>query len=224
MMALLLALPLDASVVDGGTYDYVVVGGGTAGLTVTSRLSEDPSKRVLFTVALGGPMDWSWLADQNKTIHGRGNVTILSADSFEKPRVIVNYFNVDFDLALHIEGCRLARKIFQSAAMSSLSAGETVPGFQKVPDNSEGGSEEDWAQWVLHDPQFSFGSVAHPIGTAAMMRRSLGGVVDARLKVYDTTNVRVVDASILPWQISAHLSSTIYGIVEKAADFIKSGV
>ena len=55
-----------------------------------------------------------------------------------------------------------------------------------------------------------------------MMRRDLGGVVDAQLIVYDTTNLCVVDASVLPLQISAHLSSTLYGIAEKAADIIKA--
>jgi len=57
-----------------------------------------------------------------------------------------------------------------------------------------------------------------------MMRRDWGGVVDGKLRVYDTTNVRVVDASVLPLQVSAHLSSTLYGVAEKAADIIKSGV
>jgi hypothetical protein len=47
------------------------------------------------------------------------------------------------------------------------------------------------------------------------------GVVDAQLKVYDTANVRVVDASILPMQLSAHLSASLYGVAEKAADLIK---
>lgn len=44
-----------------------------------------------------------------------------------------------------------------------------------------------------------------------------------RLTVYGTTNVRVVDASIFPFQVCGHLSSTLYAIAEMAADFIKNG-
>lgn len=61
----------------------------------------------------------------------------------------------------------------------------------------------------------------HPVGTAAMMPRQIGGVVNSRLAVYGTTNVRVVDASVLPFQLSGHLSSTLYAVAERAADLIK---
>lgn len=54
------------------------------------------------------------------------------------------------------------------------------------------------------------------------MRSISLGVVNAQLLVYDTTNLCVVDASVLPLQISAHLSSTVYGVAEKAADLIKA--
>jgi choline dehydrogenase len=110
-----------------------------------------------------------------------------------------------------------------------------VPGSD-VPDNSQRGSDAAWRTWIKDD----FNSVSHPIGTCAMMKRSLGGrylvnvsrtlnltfpstgVVDSQLRIYDTTNIRIVDASIMPLQVSAHLSSTLYGIAEKAADLIKA--
>lgn len=65
---------------------------------------------------------------------------------------------------------------------------------------------------------------SHPLGTAAMMSKELGGVVDSELRVYGTQNVRVVDASVIPTQVSGHLTSTIYAIAEKIADVIKVGI
>lgn len=150
----------------------------------------------------------------------RGNVSIISDNVFTKPKVTVNFFNVDFDLAVQTAGVRLARRILNNQAFNSISSGEDIPGIETIPEDGHGGSDSAWQEWI----QNGFNPVSHPIGTAPMMRRDLGGVVDAKLRVYDTTNLRVVDASILPIQISAHLSSTLYGVAEKAADIIKSGV
>ncbi|EDR06224.1 uncharacterized protein LACBIDRAFT_174286 [Laccaria bicolor S238N-H82] len=148
----------------------------------------------------------------------RGTVQITSTNPFTKPQVKVNYYSVDVDLNIQVAGARLARKILTTPPLSSLSTGESRPAGA-VPDGPDRGSDQAWKSWIQ---QGNFDSVAHPVGTAAMMRRSLGGVVDAQLRVYDTANVRVVDASVLPMQVSAHLSATLYGVAEKAADLIKA--
>jgi choline dehydrogenase len=54
-----------------------------------------------------------------------------------------------------------------------------------------------------------------------MLPRDLGGVVDSRLKVYGTKNVRVVDASVVPLQMSGHPTATLYALAERAARLIK---
>ncbi|EJD07152.1 glucose oxidase [Fomitiporia mediterranea MF3/22] len=150
----------------------------------------------------------------------RGNITITDTSVFTKPKVTVNYFDVDYDLAVQTAGTRVGRKVLNNPAFASISSGETDPGIDVVPDDGNGGADDAWHSWI-HD---EFSSVFHEIGSAAMMRRDLGGVVDGKLRVYDTVNLRVVDASILPLHISAHPSETLYGVAEKAADIIKSGV
>ncbi|MFN4312538.1 MAG: GMC family oxidoreductase [Ferrovibrio sp.] len=44
---------------DGGEFDYIIVGGGTAGSLLANRLSADPRNRVLVLEA-GGKDDWIW--------------------------------------------------------------------------------------------------------------------------------------------------------------------
>jgi len=48
------------------------------------------------------------------------------------------------------------------------------------------------------------GSSQHLTGGNAMLPRNVGGVVDPQLLVYGTTNVRIVDGSVFPYQPSAH--------------------
>ena len=81
----------------------------------------------------------------------------------------------------------------------------------------------DWTAWIVQDGTGAgFSAVSHPIGTAAMMRRELGGVVDAQLRVYDTANLRVVDASVYPRIPGTFTAVSTYMVGEKAADVILS--
>ena len=150
----------------------------------------------------------------------RGNVTITDSDIFTPPEVFVNWLNVDFDLELQTAIVRATRKILNDPAFAGILAGETSPGIDTVPDDGNGGTDSDWQSWIWQ----SFFAVFHPVGTAAMMRRDWGGVVDGKLRMYDTLNLRIVDASILPIELSAHLQSSLYGVAEKAADIIKAGL
>ena len=55
-----------------------------------------------------------------------------------------------------------------------------------------------------------------------MLPREDGGVVSPKLIVYGTTNVRVVDLSIVPLHVGSHVQTAAYAIAEKAADMIKA--
>lgn len=50
--------------------------------------------------------------------------------------------------------------------------------------------------------------------------RVSGGVIGGDLKVHGTSNLRVVDASIMPLIVGAHLQSTTYAIAERVSRYI----
>lgn len=144
----------------------------------------------------------------------RGSVHINSTDPFQQPVINPNYFGHPLDLQLQTHATIQSREVYGIAPLSNIVESEIEPGLERVPVNA---SYLDWVEYVKD----TFTSVWHPIATLAMMKEELGGVVDSRLKIYGIENVRVVDASVLPVQLSAHLSSSLYGICEKVSENIK---
>ncbi|KAG9018036.1 hypothetical protein FRB90_012539 [Tulasnella sp. 427] len=139
----------------------------------------------------------------------RGSVHIGSNNATAPPVIDPQYLSNDFDMQVMIKACQFARKIAQTAPLKNA-----IASFQDPPANTT--SDAAWEAYVKDAVE----PVYHPAGTAALGARADGGVVDSRLKVYGTTNIRVADASIIPLEPAAHLQSTVYGIGEKAAAMI----
>ncbi|KZV88807.1 alcohol oxidase [Exidia glandulosa HHB12029] len=140
----------------------------------------------------------------------RGRVHIASSDPSVPPTLDPAYWSHPLDSAAHVKGVQFARKMLKTAPLSSINGGEFEPGEDKQ-------SDEDVEAWMRTIIQSDF----HAVGTAVMLPKELGGVVDTKLKVYGTRNVRVVDASIFPLPLSAHTLASVYAVAEKAADMIK---
>lgn len=126
-----------------------------------------------------------------------------------------NFFQIPWDLTVQAAIARLARKLSQTAPFSDAVTSETAPGLSAVPLNA---TDAQWAVFLKAAVEPNW----HGIGTAAMMSRELGGVVSEELIVYGTANLRVVDASVIPFQLNGNPTANIYALAEKAADMVKA--
>ena len=139
----------------------------------------------------------------------RGTVHIDPADPAGKPAIDPRFFSNEHDVRAMMAMLTYARKAANSGSMADLWVDEFEPGLEKT-------SEEEIRQFVLDTTL----SIFHPMGTCAMLPKEDEGVVDSDLKVYGVSNLRVVDASIIPMLISAHIQTAVYGIAEIAAEKI----
>ncbi|KAJ7758743.1 alcohol oxidase [Mycena metata] len=144
---------------------------------------------------------------------GRGSVHITSSDPLQNPAIELNIFDNNVDLDMFVETYKFAREFLTTGPLGALVEEEICPATELKTD-------DDIKDFLRQ----SVGSSFHPVGTVGMLPEKDGGCVDAELKVYGTANLRVVDASIIPINISAHLQATLYAIAEKAADIIKKGI
>ena len=144
----------------------------------------------------------------------RGYIHIQNADPYlrkvdNNPR----YFTNELDTLAQAAATRLTRDLSSAGSMSRYWYDELVPGIKKVPEDA---GLDEWTTYV----KGNYRSNWHAIGTASMMSRDLGGVVDSNAKVYGVKALRVVDGSIVPTQISSHVMTVFYGMAEKIAESI----
>ncbi|BCS27275.1 GMC family oxidoreductase [Aspergillus puulaauensis] len=143
----------------------------------------------------------------------RGSVHLSSADPAAAPVIDSAILRHPVDLELQARHSIWMEKIPETEAMAPL----LKPGGQRLHTPGKV-AELQKAQDLCKELVLS---MYHVSGTCAMMPREDGGVVDPRLKVYGTSNVRVVDASLFPLVPRGNIQATVFAVAEKAADIIK---
>ncbi|KAK6356710.1 hypothetical protein TWF718_001052 [Orbilia javanica] len=142
----------------------------------------------------------------------KGSVHIDTTNPSNPPVINPNYLSNSYDAEAIKQIVKYLRRIANTAPLKDILVKEYEPGSSVSTD----------AQ-ILAYAKDTLSTLWHPVGTCAMLPKAQNGVVDCNLKVYGTTNLRVVDASIIPVQISAHIQTAVYGIAERAAELIANG-
>ena len=132
-----------------------------------------------------------------------------STDPKAPPRIVYNFFSAPNDLPRLREGFKLARDVAYQKAMESYRGVETSPG-ESVKSDPEIDAFIRKTAITAH----------HPCGTCAM---GIGpdSVTDPQLRVRGVERLRVIDASVMPDLVSAHINACVLMIAEKASDLIR---
>ncbi|MBV9201382.1 MAG: choline dehydrogenase [Alphaproteobacteria bacterium] len=138
----------------------------------------------------------------------RGWLRIRSPDPAAPPAIQPNYLSTQSDKGTLIAGLRIARGVFQTAAMQKCVSEEFLPGPAAQSD----------ADFLDHIRQAA-GTTYHPTSTC-MMGPPERAVVDTELRVHGIEGLRIIDASIMPTVVSGNTNAATIMIAEKGADMI----
>ncbi|CAN8102961.1 unnamed protein product [Discula destructiva] len=153
----------------------------------------------------------------------RGTVRPRSASIFDLPAVDPRYCADEFDCLVLARALRFNCALISTPAMAVLQPVVQAPYFcpPNASDAAQSADTTDTDARMLALVKQKLVTEFHPSGTTAMLPQELGGVVDTDLKVYGTSNLRVVDAGVMPVVVGAHLQAVVYAVAERAADIIK---
>ena len=138
----------------------------------------------------------------------RGSVTLSSSNPNDPIRLRFNILSQPQDMEVLIAGFRLAMKLSYQTEM------DLFRGSQVAPDPTIS-SDEDVSEWIRQTA-----ITAHHPACTCPMGTSPGAVVDPELRVIGTEALRVIDASVMPDIVSAHINACVLMIAEKGADLI----
>lgn len=138
----------------------------------------------------------------------RGSIKIKSSDPYEYPSIKFNYLSTADEKRNWVAAIRKSRKLIETKAMDDIRGEELSPGKEVQTD-------EQILEWVAQDGESAY----HPSCTCKMGYDEMA-VVDSKLRVHGVENLRVVDASVMPYVTNGNIYAPVLMIAEKAADLI----
>jgi choline dehydrogenase-like flavoprotein len=138
-----------------------------------------------------------------------GTVSLRSPDPLDPVQIQFNFFSDPADLPALIRACHLARDIARQPSLDRFRGSPLAPG-------PEARSDADIAAWIRSTAV----TVNHPCGTCKM-GNDLDAVVNPDLTVRGVERLRVVDSSVFPDMLSAHINAATMMLAERASDLIR---
>ena len=138
----------------------------------------------------------------------RGEILLRSANPSDAPRICYNFLSAPGDLDTLRTGFKIARDVANRQPLDPYRGTETAPGTAVSTD----AEIDDWIRRTVTTAE-------HPAGTAKM-GTGPDCVVDPQLRVRGIDGLRVVDASVMPDLVGAHLNACVLMMGEKASDMI----
>jgi choline dehydrogenase-like flavoprotein len=140
----------------------------------------------------------------------RGRIRLRAADPTEAPSIIGNHLTEQADVDAMVAGVELARSIVAQQALADVRGREINPG-SSVTDRA--GIERE----LRRETELIY----HPTSTARMGTEG-EAVVDAELRVFGVSSLRVADASVFPTIPRGNTNAATYLVAEKAAELIRT--
>jgi choline dehydrogenase len=126
----------------------------------------------------------------------RGSIMIRSKNPLDYPKIVPNAYSTEQDVAEMLAAVKFVRRIAAMPAMAEIIKEEVLPGPSITSDDD-----------LIQDFRKRSGTVYHPVSTCRMGPDPSKSVVDPRLKVHGLANLRIVDASIFPDNISGNTNA-----------------
>jgi len=139
----------------------------------------------------------------------KGAIKLKSSNPKAHPELKYNFFSNVFDEKAMIDGLRKTREMASQTAFDGLRTLETSPGPSVQ-------SDEEISSWLRANVSTEY----HPCSTCRMGTNE-ESVTNMNGLVHETEGLRVVDASIMPSNVTANLNAPVLMIGEKLADAIK---
>lgn len=149
-----------------GTFDYVVIGAGSAGCVVANRLSADPGKTVMVLEA-GGKDDWIWFHIPVGYLYAIGNPRAdwlfrtepqagLGGRDLPFPRGKVVGGCSAINAMIYMRGQRADYDGWRQRGLSGWSWDDVLPYFLKHEDHvapGDGGHHKAGGEWRVENPR-----------------------------------------------------------------------